>query len=82
MTAPTLSLRPTVPSPRRVLAVWVFCVATLVFWIGLLHMISGLPVAVAALATGILALVALPCATHLAGVIWDDAELPKTSPTP
>jgi hypothetical protein len=55
-----------------VLSVWAFCVAALVFWIGALHLITGLPVVIAVMAVVVLSLAALPCASRMTRIIWDD----------
>ena len=81
MTAPTLSIRSSIQSPRRVLAVWLFCIAAVAFWIGVLQLVTGLPIAIAALVIGFLSLATLPCAARMVPIIWDDAEPAEASPS-
>ena len=58
--------------PRRVLAVWGFCVAAITFWIGTACYLTALPFAVAMVAAVILALAVIPLAGRIAYIVWQD----------
>lgn len=67
-----MSLRASAEHPGRVLAVWIFCVAAIVFWTGVIQYLTGLPVlAIGAVAT-LLCIAAIPVAGKLAQVVWQD----------
>jgi hypothetical protein len=69
-----MSLRSSAQHPGRVLAVWAFCVVTIVFWLGLLHYLTGLALGPTLLAIVTLALIAVPLAGRLSLIVWPPEE--------
>ena len=72
MSGLVMSLRVTTQHPGRVFAVWVFCVAAIAFWAGVLQYLAGLPAMPTVGGAALLSIVAIPFAGSLARVVWPD----------
>ncbi len=70
MNAIAPNFRSSARSPGRILAVWLFCIAAIVFWIAVLQVLTAIPLLIAGLLAGGFSLACLPMAGHLAAVIW------------
>jgi hypothetical protein len=74
MSALVMSIRSSAQNPARVLAVWLFCIATIVFWIGVLHYVAGMSGLLAAALICGLGLASIPFSSHLIPIIWPPEE--------
>jgi len=67
-----LSLRSTAKHPWRALAVWSFCIAAILFWAGVVHVITGLSIGAIAVVAVPLGMAAVPFAGRLAAMVWQE----------
>jgi hypothetical protein len=74
MSALVMSLRSTAQNPARVLSVWLFCVAAITFWVGVLYLLEGISGPIAGLLIGGLGLGSVPLSSHLILIIWPPEE--------
>lgn len=73
MSGVELSLRSAITHPKRVLAVWAFCVATIAFWAAVVQYLAGLPVLPVVLVAAAFGVAAIPFAGRLTYIVWEDA---------
>ena len=67
-----MSLRASAERPGRIMAVWLFCVAAIVFWAVVLQYLTGVPALAVGGVAALLCIAAIPAAGRLAQIVWEE----------